>query len=151
MPACQDAVGRAHRPEFPACHVSNLNFLRRGQFSYMLHAHDRAVQPDAHWRGSVVQRGVACFCGDYIADRIAGNGFRDKLSHDQACDAGVSVREVEEILFGFFVGNGVPVHPLAGCRIEVQSGETWQFKSPRILGWNSVDANPKERMRKRLV
>ncbi len=129
-----------------AASVGDFHFFGAGSVAEVLHADRGAVQANAHRRSGVVELGVVCLGEDNIRHRIARDRIGNQFAYQQARDGGVAVGKVEEIFLGFFVGDGVAIHSLAGRGIELQAGETGQVESPCVLRGNRIDAHAKQRV-----
>src|ERR1019366_450183 len=88
---------------------------------------------------------------DYVRHGTARNRLGNQLADQQPRNRGVAIRKMEEVLFGFFVRNGVAVHSLARLGIEVQAFKSRQVESPSILGRYRIDAHAKQAMRSGLI
>ena len=117
----------------------------------MLHAYGSAVQSNTHAGAGLIELGVIRLRRDHIPRRLAGDGIGNQSSHQQPRDRCIAVGKVEEILIGFFVGNGVAVHSLPRRRIKFHAFESGQVEAPGVLRGHGVNSNAEQGMRESLI
>src|SRR5258708_5573865 len=143
-------MGGANTVDFAAARISDLNFLRGHGIALVFNSNRRAIEPDPHRRRSAVEFAVIRTSGDDISSGIARYGAGYEPAYQQAGNRCVAVGKVEEVLFGFLVGNGVTIHAGARRGIEVHAAEPWIVQSPRVLGGDGVNTHPEQRVWTRL-
>ena len=99
----------------------------------------------------LIEFGVVCFCQHDVGRRTARHGVGNQLAHQQTRNRCVAVRKMEEVLFGFFVRDRIPIHSLARRRIQLHSVEARQIESPRVLRRDGIDSDSKQSVRESLV
>ncbi len=80
----QDAGGATHTARAAVFHVGDLDFFRGAGFADIAREDYGAVQPQAHGRGGIIQRGVIELGRDDIFHRVARRGRGNQRAHQQA-------------------------------------------------------------------
>ena len=134
MPAGQNAILRSAPCTPSAARVGDFHFLRADAASPICLTRTAVLFSRMRTgRRRLIEPGIIRLRQNHIVTRIPWNRIGNQFAHQQPRDGRIAVGKVKEIFLGFFVGNRIAVHALAGRGIQLQPRESGHIESPGIL------------------